>query len=287
MHLLKKENTAPGNGTPSGPEKRSTMSSNLIKVEEYGKNIGVITLNRPDQKNAVNIELLEALCDTLDQLRVGKRVLILRGSGSDFCAGLDLKEILDEEKAPHALELMAGAIQKIMSAPCITISAVQGSALAGGAALMLACDFSIVADDAKIGFPEVRRGLVPTMPLTFLRRKVSEQKARELILTGEPISGLEAARIDLVSRSAPVEEIFDEANSLADVILRNAPGALRQSKVLLDELWHLPVDSHLERCARIHRRVRTSAEAHEGFRAFQEKREPSWDQHVVNDDHRF
>lgn len=265
-------------------EKRFTTSEPLILVDDTAEEICVITLNRPGKKNAVNIDLLEDLCAALDQARATKRVLILKGSEPDFCSGLDLGEILDDEKAPHALELMASAIQKIMSAPHVTIAAVQGAALAGGAALMLACDFSVVAEDAQIGFPEVRRGLVPTMPLTFLRRKVGDLKVRELILTGDPISGIEALKIGLVSRAVPASQIFDVARHLADTILRNAPGALRQSKALLDDLWHLPVAEHLERCAKIHRRIRTSSEAREGFCAFLEKREPKWDHHVFNDD---
>jgi methylglutaconyl-CoA hydratase len=255
-------------------------SERLVIVEECGPDIAIITMNRPRKKNAVNIDLLEELCNALDEIRLTKRVLILKGSEPDFCSGLELSEIVDGAKAPQALELMVLAIQKIMSAPHITISAVQGAALAGGAALMLACDFAIVAEDAQIGFPEVRRGLVPTMPLTFLRRRVGDLKARELILTGEPISGIDAVQIGLANNAYRSEQVVDEAKKLADVMLRNARGALRQSKALLDDLWHLPVSSHLERCSGIHRRVRTSAEANEGFSAFMEKRKPRWDHHV-------
>ncbi len=259
------------------------MGEPLIVVEESPADVCVITLNRPEKRNALSIDLLEDLCAALDRARTRQRVVILKGAGPGFCAGLDLREALDDEKAHQSTKLVTSAFQKIMNMPLVTIAAVHGAALAGGAGLMLACDLSVAAEDAQIGFPEVRRGLVPTFVMTFLRRKVTEQRARELVLLGDTISGREALEIGLVTRVTSSDRVFDVAKELADRVLRNAPGAIIRSKTLMNDLWHLPIDQHLDRSAKLHQRVRASSEAKEGFAAFLEKREPKWDHHVRKD----
>jgi len=259
------------------------MSEPLIVVDRSLADTCVITLNRPEKRNALSIDLLEDLCAALDRALTSQRVVILKGAGPVFCAGLDLREALDDETAQQSTKLVTRAFQKIMNMPLVTIAAVHGAALAGGAGLMLACDLSVAAEDAQIGFPEVSRGLVATFVMTFLRRKVTEQRARELVLLGDTISGREALEMGLVTRVASSDRVFDVAKELADRVLRNAPGAIIRSKTLMNDLWHLPIDQHLDRSAELHRRVRASSEAKEGFAAFLEKREPKWDHHVMKD----
>ena len=261
------------------------MSEDLVLVDTSRPHIRVITMNRPEKRNALNIPLLEAFCHELDEANhdADTRVIIIAGAGPVFCAGLDLTEARDAEKSHRSGELVAKTLKALTNSPHTTIAAVRGAAVAGGAGFMLACDLSVVADDFRVGFPEVRRGLVATFVMTSLRRKVTEQRARELVLLGDTISGREALEIGLVTRVASSDRVFDVAKELADRVLRNAPGAIIRSKTLMNDLWHLPIDQHLDRSAEVHRRVRSSSEAKEGFAAFLEKREPKWDHHVRKD----
>ena len=253
------------------------MSEPLVLVERTVEGVCVITLNRPSKRNALNIPLLRALCNALTDPQNIQRVIVLRGNGPVFCAGLDLREALEEETAYESSEYAARAMELVMRAPVVTIAAVHGAALAGGAGLMLACDFSVVAEDATIGFPEVRRGLVASFVMTFLRRKVGEQKARELVLLGDSIPAREAERAGMVTRVVSENDLEKEAMKIADRVLKNAPGAIRRSKTLLEELWHTPVSEHLEHARKLHRHMRTSVEAKEGLNAFFERRPPNWE----------
>ena len=164
-----------------------------------------------------------------------------------------------------------------MEAPKPTIAAVRGAAVAGGAGIMLACDLAVVAEDFKTGFPEVRRGLVAGLVMTFVRRKMSERIARELLLLGELIGAERALAEGLVWWVAPADEVLDEALGLARIAMKGAPGAIAMTKSLYDELWHRPVNEHLARAHDLHKTMRSTPEAAEGLAAFEEKRLPSWD----------
>ncbi len=159
----------------------------------------------------------------------------------------------------------------------MTIAAVKGAAVAGGAGLMLACDLAVVADDFKTGFPEVRRGLVAGLVMTFLRRKLSEPLARELVLLGELIGADQAKAEGMVNRIVPPDRVMDEALDLARTALKGAPTAILRTKRLFDDLYSLPIGQHVDYALKLHKDMRTSAEASEGFAAFLEKRPPAWD----------
>jgi methylglutaconyl-CoA hydratase len=241
--------------------------------------VALITLNRPDKRNALNIPLVEQLCAHLDAVHADKsnRVIILAGAGQAFCAGLDLTEALDPSKSHQSAELVSSALCTLMSSPRVTIAAAHGAAVAGGAGFMLACDFIVAADDLKLGFPEVRRGLVAAFVMTFLRRKMPESLARELLLTGELIDARRALAYGLVNRVVPRESVTDEALALARLARLGAPGAMAETKRLFDSLWDAPVDKHLDLAHALHQSMRSTAEAAEGLAAFREKRRPSWD----------
>src|SRR6266498_2340399 len=146
------------------------MNSFILTAREG--QVTTLTLNRPDKRNALNVELLEEFCAGIAAAEsdASQRVLVLRGAGAVFCSGLDLAEAAQPERAIASAELVGKALRALATTRLITIAAVQGAAIAGGAGLMSACDFAVATRDAKFGYPEVRRGLVPALIMTFLRR---------------------------------------------------------------------------------------------------------------------
>ena len=255
------------------------MSEDLVLVDTSRPHIRVITMNRPEKRNALNIPLLEAFCHELDEANhdADTRVIIITGAGPVFCAGLDLTEARDAEKSHRSGELVAKTLKALTNSPHTTIAAVRGAAVAGGAGFMLACDLSVVADDFRVGFPEVRRGLVAGLVMTFVRRKVGEPKAREMLLLGELMGAEEAKAAGLVNRVVPAEHIMGEAFAFAYAALKGAPMAIRHTKKLFDDLYHLPVAEQIDHATELHKDMRSSEEAKEGLAAYAEKRLPKWD----------
>src|SRR5213080_3271383 len=155
-----------------------------VLIEKQTPQITVLTLNRPERRNALTIGLLSELIAAIkiasDQLQ--ERVLILRGAGAAFCTGLDLKEAADQTKTHATAAMVAKTLITLSQTRLITIAAVHGAAVAGGAGIMSACDFVIAAEGTKIGYPEVRRGLVAGLVMPFLRRQLRERDIRELLL---------------------------------------------------------------------------------------------------------
>src|SRR5436853_5765959 len=250
----------------------------LLLVEKQSPQITVVTLNRPERRNSLTIELLNELISAIKAAsdQPNERVLILRGAGAAFCTGLDLKEAADQTKAHASAEMVAKTLITLAETRLVTIAAVHGAAVAGGAGIMSACDFVIAAEKTKIGYPEVRRGLVAGLVMTFLRRQVGERNMRELVLGGELINPERAREIGLVNRVVPPNELMKEAEKFANSILQGAPNALAQTKRLIEELWSTSVKEDVDLALKHHIQARESAEAREGIAAFNEKRPPNW-----------
>src|SRR5438477_9194486 len=250
----------------------------VVLIEKQSPQITVVTLNRPQRRNSLTIELLNELVASIKVAsdQSSERVLILRGAGAAFCTGLDLKEAADQKKAHATAEMVAKALITLAETRLVTIAAVHGAAVAGGAGIMSACDFVIAAEKTKIGYPEVRRGLVAGLVMTFLRRQVGERNMRELVLGGELINPDRAREIGLVNRVVPPNEIMNEAQKFADSVLKGAPSALAQTKRLIEELWSTSVKEDVDLALKHHMKARDSAEAREGIAAFNEKRRPNW-----------
>ena len=177
----------------------------------------------------------------------------------------------------RSAELVGQTLRALATTRLITIARVHGAAIAGGAGLMTTCDFAVATRDAKLGYPEVRRGLVPAFIMTFLRRQLRERDARELLLLGKLFDAPHAHAIGLINRVADNEAALDpEVQSIVSSLLQGAPGALAETKRALAELWHSPVATDLERAHAYHLAARHSAEAKEGIAAFHEKRPPNW-----------
>jgi methylglutaconyl-CoA hydratase len=249
-----------------------------VLIEKQTPQITVLTLNRPERRNALTVELLSELNAAIriasDQ--PDERVIILRGAGAAFCTGLDLKEAADQTKAHATAEMVANTLIAISQTRLITIAAVHGAAVAGGAGIMSACDLVVAAQGTKIGYPETRRGLVAGLVMTFLRRQVGERNIRELLLGSELIDAERAREIGLVNRVVAQADLMNEAQKFAQSVLQGAPGALSQTKRLIEELWSSSVKEDVDLALKYHMQARESEEAHEGITAFNEKRKPKW-----------
>jgi methylglutaconyl-CoA hydratase len=252
----------------------------VVLIEKESPQISVVTLNRPERRNALTLELLTELCTAIKVAseQPEQRVLILRGAGAAFCTGLDLKEATDSTKAHATAGMVANTLVAVSQTRLVTIAAVHGAAVAGGAGIMSACDFVVAAERTKIGYPEVRRGLVAGLVMTFLRRQVGERNMRELLFSGELIDAARAKEIGLVNRVVSPDDLMNEAQKFAASVLQGAPGALAQTKRLVEELWWRSVKEDVDVALKYHMQARESDEAREGIAAFNEKRKPSWTQ---------
>ncbi|HYW50348.1 MAG TPA: enoyl-CoA hydratase/isomerase family protein [Gemmatimonadaceae bacterium] len=202
--------------------------------------LGVITLARPEKKNALDRQTAIELVDALHELAVAEdvRVVIVEGDGDDFCAGADLAALdatLDAGSDTHlddarALGRVFTTIRE-MAKPVVAI--VRGRALAGGAGLATACDLVLAEESAEFGYPEVRIGFVPAMVMTMLRRAVGEKRAAELVLTGRIISATEAAQIGLISRCIPTAAFPSEVARTIEALVKAPPTAIGLTKRLL------------------------------------------------------
>src|SRR5207247_10460335 len=161
----------------------------------------------------LTIELMSDLSSAIENAAADEiqRVLILRGAGSAFCTGLDLNEAAEMHKAHASAEMVAKTLVTLSQTRLITIAAVHGAAVAGGAGIMSACDFVVAAERTKIGYPEVRRGLVAGLVMTFLRRQIGERNMRELLLGSELIDAQRAKEIGLVNRVVTQDDLMSEA----------------------------------------------------------------------------
>jgi methylglutaconyl-CoA hydratase len=250
----------------------------VVLIEKQTPQMTVVTLNRPERRNALTIELLTELQAAIKVVsdQPDQRVFILRGAGAAFCTGLDLKEAADHTKAHATAGMVANTLIAISQTHLITVAAVHGAAVAGGAGIMSACDFVVAAEGTKIGYPEVRRGLVAGLVMTFLRRQVGERNMRELLLGSELIDAERAKEIGLVNRVVAREDVMSEAQKFAESVLQGAPGALAQTKRLINELWWRSVKEDVDLALKYHLQARESDEAREGIAAFNEKRKPKW-----------
>ncbi len=259
----------------------TTMSQELVKTETDGP-VAVVTLARPEKRNALSRSLLARLRDELDRIETAThvRAVVLTGEGKAFCSGMDLKEAAadDSTEAENAgvaaMREFADLIRRLHTLPQPVIAAVNGDALAGGAGLMTACDVAVAAERARIGYPEVLRGLAPVVVMHDLWSIVGSRRARQLLLSGEPITAEEALRWGLVNRITPDDGCLAAAVELGKRYAHGAPRAQATIKQLLDGIADGSAD--LRGAAAVSAAMRGSEEALEGMRAFLEKRPPRW-----------
>ena len=251
------------------------MSDELL-VEERGR-VLLLTMNRPEAKNAVSLAMAQQIAAAVDTLesRPDLSVAVITGAGGSFCAGMDLKGFARGERPVVEGRGFAGLVRRPPAKPLI--AAVEGYALAGGFEIVLACDLVVAADDAKFGLPEVKRGLAAAAGgLLRLQHRIPYHLAMELVLTGRMWPATEAAEVRLVNRLTPSGGALEEALRLAEEVAANAPLALAASKQVLSRSSDWPLDEAFDRQEEYTDPVRNSNDAKEGARAFIEKRSPNW-----------
>jgi len=252
------------------------VSDEAVLTEERD-GVLLVTLNRPEQRNAVNLAVAEGIAAALDRLDRAPelRVGVLTGAGKGFCAGMDLKAFVAGERPYVAGRGFAGIVQRPPAKPLI--AAIEGFAVAGGFEIALACDLIVAARGARLGTPEVKRGLVAAGgALLRLPRRIPYHLAMELALTGEPIDAERGFAVGLVNRLAEPGEAVAVALELAASIAANGPLATAASKRILVEAPGWGEQELWERQAAIADPVRDSADAREGALAFAEKRPARW-----------
>jgi methylglutaconyl-CoA hydratase len=248
----------------------------------------VITLNRPDKRNALSRALITALHDAfrLVQSDAAARCVILTGAGSVFCAGMDLAELAEtvgqqEQQGPgvdatvwqDSLRL-ATLLDLIYTLPKPTIAAVNGAAVAGGAGLVTVCDLALAVPEARLGYPEVRRGLVAAMVMPHLLRHVGERTARYLLLTGELLDAADACRAGLINAVVPPDQLLERALGWARSLAEGGPNALGRTKALLHQFSRQALS--VEEAAQASAAPRLTEECQQGLRAFFDKRPVPW-----------
>jgi len=240
-------------------------------------NIGVITLNRPDALNALNLELLTELDKLLDEIQTDEkiRVVVITGAGRAFSVGADLREAqkLDEAGVKNFIQTGQRLFDKIENFDKPVIAALNGFTLGGGVELALACDIRIASEDARIGNPEVAVGLIPAWGGTVrLPKIVGKGKAAELILTGGQIDAKEAERIGVVNKTVPADELNSTVMWTAGTIATRAPIAVRQAKKILSRAVEMSIEegnkTMLEACLVCYK----TEDLQEGVKAIFEKR---------------
>lgn len=236
------------------------------------------TLNRPEKKNAIDSRMMDELATLFEraELEAAVRVVVLRGAGKDFCAGMDLTELLEsadrtvEQNRAAALRF-GGVFLQMRSLPKPVIAVVQGRALAGGCGLATACDLVLAADSAQFGYPEVQRGFVPALVMNMLRRAVGEKIAFDLSATGRLMTAREAERAGLVSRVLPDAEFEAEAEQIVRGIAALSPTALALTKQQLYRLDGVSFEEGIRLSADVNAVSRTTPDFRAAIAAFLKK----------------
>ncbi|GIU83503.1 MAG: putative enoyl-CoA hydratase/isomerase [Acidimicrobiales bacterium] len=249
-----------------------------VQFEKRG-NTALVTIDRPDARNAVNGEVASGIENAIDQIEADDEIWtgILTGAGPVFCAGADLKAINSGQAASLMTERggFAGIVTRERTKPII--AAVDGPALAGGCEIVLACDLVVASREATFGIPEVKRCLVAAAGGLFrLPRQLPLKVALEMGLTGDPISAERAWQLGLVNVLCEPGKAVDEAFALAERINANAPVAVRETRRLMLSLPSQDDAKAIEESGRAMAKVMSSEDFAEGITAFIEKRPPRW-----------
>ncbi|MFZ0037915.1 MAG: enoyl-CoA hydratase-related protein [Candidatus Acidiferrales bacterium] len=257
------------------------MAYQTLKLEFDGA-LAVITLTRPDKRNAISSQMIDELLAVLADVQASSaRVAILTGEGKAFCSGMDLDElraIAMRTPAEHLEDSrrMARLFRTVYSFPKPLIAAVNGHALAGGCGLATLADFTIAVPDAKFGYTEVRIGFIPALVSVFLRRQIGEKHTRDLALTGRLFDAAEAHTMGLVNLVVPTGDLMTEAHKLAATLIAASPTSLLRTKRLLVQFTEADLDREISMAVQENADIRSTPDFREGLASFLEKRPPKW-----------
>ncbi|MCE9567810.1 MAG: enoyl-CoA hydratase/isomerase family protein [Planctomycetes bacterium] len=254
--------------------------SDIVQYTHRGP-AALVTINRPDRRNALSRALIAELTEAFLRATTDPdaRCVILTGTGSAFCAGMDLEELRgtlgdDADKVWDDAAKLSSLYELIYTLPKPTIAAVNGAAVAGGAGLVTVCDLAVSVPDAKFGYPEVRRGLVAAMVMPHLLRHVGERAARYLLLTGELIDAVEALHLRFINAVVGQDRLLEAADAWARSLAEGGPKALTTTKDLLRRCGNHALS--VEELAKGSAEPRLTEECRHGLTAFFEKKPAPW-----------
>ena len=259
--------------------------ASVVKLESTPEGVAVVTINRPQKKNAFDSLVIEGLTEAFETLQGADhvRVMFLTGAGGTFCAGGDLQwmaqaaEMTEADNCSDAMTV-ASMFKALSEIPAVTVALVEGAAFGGGAGLVAVCDMAVAVSTARFAFPEVKLGLIPGMIAPHVVKAIGPSHARALFVTGRTFDAQHALAIGLV------HEVVADAAALAEAkarivgeVMAAAPGAVVESRDLVSEVWGRRIDHGLlEDTAHRLAARRVSEEGREGVAAFLKRRKPSW-----------
>ena len=255
------------------------MATDALVLTEIRDRVGLVRLNRPDQRNALNSALMAALMDALVEFdrsdAIGAMVIV--GNERAFAAGFDIKEIADASTMDMLTHDPIAVFDRIRRLHKPVIAAVSGWCLGGGCELSLSCDMIVASESARFGQPEINLGVIPGAGGTQrLARSVGKAVAMEMILNNRTLTAQEALQFGLVNRVVPVDRYLEEALSLAAEIAARAPLALRMAKEAINNAFETSLSDGLADERRAFHLLFSSQDQKEGMAAFVEKRKPKW-----------
>ncbi len=257
-----------------------------MKLVEYSvkDRIGFITLNRPEKRNALNVELISELKNVFDLADHDEsvKVIVLKANGEAFCAGADLESLKKLQNFSKGENLqdsrhLKDLLYKIYTLSKVVIAQVNGHALAGGCGLTSVCDFVFAVPDAKFGYTEVKIGFVPAIVMVFLIRKIGEQKSKHLLLSADLVSGESAVQLGLVNKVVEREKLESTVIEFAKKLVKNNSGqSMGLTKRMISEVQSMKLEDALEYAADKNVEARASDDCRKGIRAFLNKEELDW-----------
>lgn len=246
--------------------------------------IGYITLNRPDKRNALSFEVVKELKEAFAKMEKEEavKVIVLKANGDVFCSGADLSYLQklqgfsyeeNLEDSNHLKELFA----QIYTLHKVVIAQVQGHALAGGCGLATVCDFTFSVPEAKFGYTEVRIGFIPAIVMVFLLRKIGEARAKQLLLSGDPVKAEDALRLGLITKVVSKESLEADVNAFAQTLVTaNSAHAMMLTKQMIAQVQSMPLEEALTYAASMNAQARASADCRKGVAAFLNKEKLTW-----------
>ena len=259
---------------------RTLGSSTIVSIERVDGGVAILSMNRPEKRNALSLELMQQLNAALRELGGDRdvRVIVLRGEGPAFSAGHDLRELIDRDSDAYQaiFDMCVALMETVRNIPQPVIAEVARVATAAGCQLVATCDLAVASTEATFATPGVRIGLFCSTPMVPLSRAIGRKRAMEMLLTGDPIDAATALSWGLVNRVVPMERLRDETLSLA----RKIAEASRTVVGIGKATFYQQIDLDQERAYAYTKAVMTTnaleADAQEGMTAFVDKRKPEW-----------
>ncbi|MEQ8363528.1 MAG: enoyl-CoA hydratase/isomerase family protein [Cyclobacteriaceae bacterium] len=257
------------------------MSNVLYEVKDR---VCFLTLNRPEKKNALNATMVSDLKNQFTKAEgdPSVKVIVLKASGDVFCSGADLESLQQLQKNTHEENLkdsnhLKELFLQIYTLKKVVVAQVQGHALAGGCGLATVCDFVFAVPKAKMGYTEVRIGFVPAIVMVFLLRKVGEQKAKQLLLSGELIAGEDTVQFGLVNALVAEEQLADEVNAFcARLIQYNSIQSMELTKEMIARSQSMSLEDGLNYASEMNAKARSTDDCKRGIGAFLNKEKLTW-----------